>query len=115
MSLPSAYSVAVAIVPTQVPAHRRRAAGRAIHLTQVAQHTKATLQSEFLDKEPNHKVKMIHFSPKHGAPTPLLRRIATDYTRDVSVARVLYKPSEASFWTKHFGLVCTNVPPIPRS
>jgi hypothetical protein len=73
----------------------------------VAQHTKATLQSEFLDMEPSYKVKMIAFSPKHGAPTPLLRRIATDYARDVSVARVLYKPSEASFWTQQFGLVCT--------
>ena len=44
---------------------------------QVAQHTKSTLQSEFLSAEPSYKVKMIAFSPKLGAPTPLLRRIAT--------------------------------------
>ena len=80
----------------------------------MAQHTKATLQSEFLDVEPSYKVKMIAFSPKHGAPTPLLRRIATDHARDVSVARVLYKPSDASFWTKQFGLVRTCYSPHGR-
>jgi hypothetical protein len=35
--------------------------------------------------------------------------------RHVSVARVLYKPSDAAFWTKQFGLVNPNPNPNPSA
>eukprot|EP00238_Polyblepharides_amylifera_P001730 CAMPEP_0196573648 /NCGR_PEP_ID=MMETSP1081-20130531/3513_1 /TAXON_ID=36882 /ORGANISM="Pyramimonas amylifera, Strain CCMP720" /LENGTH=719 /DNA_ID=CAMNT_0041891429 /DNA_START=306 /DNA_END=2462 /DNA_ORIENTATION=+ len=80
------------------------AADKILKLESVAQHTRQSLESDFLATEPQHKVKMVAFAVRSGSATPLLRSMATKFKRDISFARVLYKPSDAAYWKKTFGV-----------
>ena len=57
----------------------------------------------FLEGEPK-KVKFVYFSSRAGPASPLLRRAATEYRNDVSVAQVHYKQSEAAYWIRKHGM-----------
>lgn len=68
----------------------------------VPEHTRESLPA-FLDSEPN-KVKFVVFSQRASRPAPLLRRAATEYSRDVAFALVHFKASDAPHWIRKFGV-----------
>lgn len=57
----------------------------------------------FLESDPK-KVKFVYFNSRAGPASPLLRRAATEYRNDVSVAQVHYKQSEAAYWIRKHGM-----------
>jgi curved DNA-binding protein CbpA len=75
---------------------------RLLRLEDVLVQTRDTLPA-FIATDPE-KVKFIVFSPRSSPTSPLLRRAATEYHKDVTFARIHYKQSDASHWTRKFGV-----------